>query len=141
MIPTTFINYAAEILGETKSGLSGSKIAQYCSAYAIDFNVDIPYSESPFPSDVPNKRTALRENLKAFSPEQQFQIIKELCELEQFKGNNSVKDLKIKLISRYGHLGSQIQTDEINEPLIEETKPGVRKSSTVRAPSTVLGET
>lgn len=122
MIPATFISYSADILGETISGLSGSKIVQYCSAYAIDFNIEIPYSEYPFPSDLSNKRTALRENLKAFSAEQQFQIIKELCELEQFKGNNDVKDLKIKLISRYGHLGSQIQTDELNEPLIDETK-------------------
>ncbi|MFX1297125.1 MAG: hypothetical protein ACFFD2_20015 [Promethearchaeota archaeon] len=122
MIPTTFISYAADILGETASGLSGNKIAQYFSAYAIDFNVDIPYSTYPFPSDLPNKRTALRENLKAFPPKQQFQIIKELCELEQFKGNKNVKDLKIKLISRYGQLGYDSEIEKINETLVIETR-------------------
>lgn len=122
MIPITFINYAADILGETQTGLSGSKIAEYCSAYAIDYDVQIPYSEYPFPQNVPNKRTALRKNLLAFTPEQQFKIIKELCELEQFKENRNVKDLKIKLISRYGRLATDERTEKINEPLIEETK-------------------
>ncbi len=119
MIPAIFINYAADILGDTNKGLSGSKIAEYTSAYAIDFNVDIPHSNYPF-QDLPNKRTALKENLKAFNPEQQFKIIKELCELDSFKGNNDVKDLKIKLVTRYGEL-STVTDSDINETLIEET--------------------
>lgn len=122
MIPATFINLAADILGSTAQGLSGSKIAEFCSAYAIDFDVTIPYSEYPFPSELPNKRTALRENLKAFSSEQQFKIIKELCELEQFKDNNDAKDLKIKLVTRYGKLNSGDSSKEINEALIQETQ-------------------
>lgn len=120
MIPTTFINYASDIIGDTNFGLSGSKIAEYLSAYAIDFNVNIPYSSYPF-QDLPNKRTALRENLKCFNPEQQFQIIKELCELEKFKDNKIVKDLKIKLITRFSVLNIKTES-EINETLIEETK-------------------
>lgn len=122
MIPTTFITFAADKLGATAQGLSGSKIAEYCSAYAIDFNVTIPFSEYPFPIELPNKRTALRENLKVFSPEQQFKVIKELCELDQFKENNDVKDLKIKLITRYGEFNKGKGTNEVNEALIEETK-------------------
>jgi len=122
MIPSTFINFSADTLGSTAQGLSGSKIAEFCSAFAIDFNVTIPYSEYPFPTDLPNKRTALRENLKAFTPEQQFKVIKELCELDQFKENNDIKDLKIKLITRYGQLSSGAGTNEVNEALIEETK-------------------
>ncbi len=119
MIPSTFINYSADTLGSTVHGLSGSKIAEFCSAYAIDFNISIPFSEYPFPSELPNKRTALRENLKSFSPKQQFRIIKELCELDHFKGDNDVKDLKIKLITRYGELNNGEGTNEV---LIEETK-------------------
>jgi hypothetical protein len=122
MIPATFINFSADTLGSTAQGLSGSKIAEFCSAYAIDFNVTIPYPDYPFPSELPNKRTALRENLKAFSPEQQFKVIKELCELDQFKENNDVKNLKIKLITRYGQLGNGQRANEVNEALVEETK-------------------
>ena len=119
MIPAVFINYSADVLGETNGGLSGSKIAEYCSAYAIDFGIDIPHSDYPF-QDLPNKRTALRENLRSFKPEQQFRIIKELCELETFIGNKNVKDLKIKLVTRYGKL-STVTDSDINETLIEET--------------------
>lgn len=120
MIPTTFINHASDVLGDTSNGLSGSKIAEYSSAYAVDFEIDIPHAEYPF-QDLPNKRTALRENLKKFSPEQQFQIIKELCELEQFQDNKAVKDLKIKLVTRFSELNTKTDSD-INETLIEETK-------------------
>lgn len=122
MIPTTFINFASDILGSTGQGLSGSKIAEFCSAYAVDFDVTIPYPDYPFPSELPNKRTALRENLKAFLPHQQFQIIKSLCELEQFKENNDAKDLKIKLVTRYGQFNNGDTSNEINEALIEETQ-------------------
>lgn len=122
MIPATFINHASEVLGATGPGLSGSKIADHLSAYAIDFNVNIPYPEYPFPAELPNKRTALRENLKVFSPQQQFKIIKELCELDHFKENTDAKDLKIKLVSRYGNLNAGNNGNEVNEALIEETK-------------------
>lgn len=120
MIPATFINYAADTLAETQGGLTGSRIAEYSTAYAIDFSVEIPYPGYPFPADVPNKRTALRENLKAFSSEQQYKIIRELSELPHFVDNTSVKDLRIKLISRYGVLGEG-NSKEINQSLVEET--------------------
>ena len=122
MITATFKNFSADTLGSTAQGLNGSKIAEFCSAYAIDFNLAIPFPEYPFPAELPNKRTTLRENLKAFSPKQQFKVIKELCELDQFKKNNDVKDLKIKLITRYGQLGNGEGANEVNEALIEETK-------------------
>lgn len=119
-IPAIFVNHAADILGDTVYGLSGSKIAEYCVAYAIEYDVTIPYNRHPFPK-VPNKRTALRENLKAFSAEQQYRIIKELCELDLFRGNKEVKDLKVKLITRYPRLAAEISSKEVNELLIEET--------------------
>lgn len=122
MIPNLFIQNATEILGNTNNGLTSSQIASLCASYAVDFNVIIPYSKIPFPTDgsVPNKRTALKLNLEKFSPEQQFKIIKELCELDQFQGNSKIKDLKLKLVTRYGHLNTE--SDSINEILIEETK-------------------
>ena len=55
-----------------------------------------------------------------FSPEQQFKIIKQLCDLDQFSQNAKVKDLKIKLITRYGHLNPDINA--VNEVLIDETR-------------------
>ncbi len=122
MIPPTFINHAAAVLAETTRGLSGSKIAEHCSAYAVEYGADIPHSSYPFSRDLPNKRTALKENLQSFSPEQQFKIIKDLCELDEFKSGKEVRDLKIKLITRYGNLNAEDPSREVNEALIEETK-------------------
>lgn len=121
-IPTTFLSHAADVLAATTGGLSGSKIVEICNAYAIDFNVAIPFPEYPFPMNTGNKRSVLRENIKAFNTSQQYRIIKEITELEQFKGNNEAKDLRIKLVTRYGHLNNGNEETEINQTLIEETK-------------------
>jgi hypothetical protein len=93
-IPSAFITHAANVLGDTSGGLTGSEIVRYCTDFAVDFNVNIPHTSYPF--DASNKRTALKENLSAFSPQQQYRIIKELCEIDRFKNNRQVKDLKIK---------------------------------------------
>lgn len=124
-IPSAFITYATNMLAETSGGLSGSEIIRYCTDYAVDFNVDIPHAKYPF--DAPNKRTALKENLSAFSPQQQYKIIKDLCDLEQFKENPNVKYLKIKLVSRYSHFAEEDAASEINESLIEETRHWLEK--------------
>lgn len=79
MVPAAFVNHACEILGDTSSGLSGPKIVKYLNAYAFEYDANIPYPDYPFPQSVPNKRTALRKNLRAFSHEQQVQILNEFC--------------------------------------------------------------
>jgi hypothetical protein len=63
-IPITFIRHAADILGETASGLSGTKIIEATSAYAVEFNRNIPHTRMS--ANIGNKRTALYDNLLAF---------------------------------------------------------------------------
>ena len=101
-IPFNFLTHASEVLGNTNTGLSGGKIVKLLLAYAIDFNVDIPYASYPF--DAPNKRTALLENLKCFAPAQQYVIIRELCESPSLPQpiDPNINNLKIQLIARYG---------------------------------------
>lgn len=118
----SFLSYASEILADTSTGLTGSSIVKYCNSYAIDFDVKIPITSSDFGkfgSIVPNKRTALYNNLQAFNNIQQFTIIKDLCELPFFEGNEKVKDLKIKLYTRYGNLSTEKIT---KTELITDTK-------------------
>ncbi|CUU48421.1 toll/interleukin-1 receptor domain-containing protein [Clostridium beijerinckii] len=96
-----FIIHACEILGDTYSGLSGSEIVKYCVKYAVQYGVNVPHSIYPFKEfakEVPNKRTALRNNILAFNKEQQYIIIQQLCELPKFNKNNNVQELKKKLI-------------------------------------------
>lgn len=112
-----FLSYASDILADTNEGLSGTKIVEYCNSYAIDFNRVTPHGSYPF--DAPNKRTALKENLKVFAAAEQFRIIKELCELPNLCEKEKIKDLKIKLFSRYGSLA----TEKISETeLVQKTK-------------------
>ena len=112
-----FLSYASDILADTNAGLSGMKIVEYCNSYAIDFNRVTPYGSYPF--DAPNKRTALKENLKVFAAPEQFRIIKELCELPALCDQEKIKDLKLKLFSRYGTLA----TEKISETeLVQKTK-------------------
>ena len=48
-IPSIFIRQASNILGDTNTGLSGSKIAEIMSSYAYDLDVKITYPFYPFP--------------------------------------------------------------------------------------------
>lgn len=100
-IDASFIQYAADILGDTNTGLTGGEIVKYCNSYAIEFNVNIPIISPDFGGLVPNKRTALYKNLVEFSACQQFKIIKELCEVEKFSNNDNVKKLKARLYERF----------------------------------------
>lgn len=118
LIPDDFLNHAADILGATDSPFSWTQIARYFRAKAVDLNVTIPYSSDTFPEGLPNKRTGLFKNLKAFSAGQQFLLIKELC--ERFD-NPKTKDLQAKLISRFGHL-SPLPHHDLDVELIAETK-------------------
>ena len=99
---SSLLVFAADILGDTASGLTGSKIAKYCVGYSIEYNIKIPYATYPFPKNVPNKRTALLENLKYFSDVQRTHIIKKLCELPEKEDNPQVEILKKKLSERTG---------------------------------------
>ena len=121
-IPPQFVSYAADILGDTSSGLSGSNIVKVTAAYSVEYGVDIPHPSYPF--EAWNKRTALCENLMAFDGQQQFQIIKELCDHHSLppESGSDRKQLKIRLLTRYPHLSPEGDSSEINETIIEETR-------------------
>jgi hypothetical protein len=121
-IPATFIQYAADILGDTNAGLSGPNIVKATAAYAVEYDVRLPHPTYPF--EAGNKRTALYENLMAFSPSQQYRIIKELCDHPSFSlvPNAKRKELKLRLVTRYQKFTPERDGSEINETLIEETR-------------------
>jgi hypothetical protein len=117
-----FVNHAADVLAETNQGLTGAEIVRALGAYAIEFNVEIPHPTYPFESR--NKRTALSENLLAFSQPQRYRIIRDLCDhrSSQLKNADATRKLKLTLMSRYGHLDTQKLGAEVNEDLVEQTR-------------------
>ncbi len=117
-----FVNHAADILAETNLGLTGPEIVRTCGAFAIEFNVQIPHSAYPF--DAPNKRTALAQNLMAFSESQRFLVIRELCDLpsSRSRNTNAARNLKLTLMSRYGHLDAERLRADVNEDLVMQAR-------------------
>src|SRR5665647_1032205 len=112
-ISTAFLQRAAEVLSEA---LSGSQIVSVTSAFAADFDRDIPHATYPFKAY--NKKTALFENLQPFSAGKQYQVIYELCDrvstnpaaTSQQKINAS--QLKLTLLSRYYQFSSDTSSNK-----------------------------
>lgn len=120
-IPRTFLTHASNILGDTDKGLTGGEITQLFSAYSIDYNVEnLPHGETLW--EAPNKRTAILENISVFSPEQQYEIIRELCSHSKLTNNSDAQNLKIQLIARYGKEFGQNSSLTLNQNLVEEVK-------------------
>ena len=71
-----------------------------------------------------NKRTALYDNLMAFPPDQQYQIIKELCDHPKIREFNAEEAYKVKmqLLTKYEHLRGAYEEDSLNEVLLEQTQ-------------------
>jgi hypothetical protein len=118
-IPDLFIDEACEIIADTEKGIAGSKIVKISRQYALQFDKNIPYGTNPFRKMI-KKSLALKGNLLVFSDAEKYEILKFLCNLEQFEKDERIAKLKIQLISRYGELDTEF--DSIDETLIEETK-------------------
>lgn len=82
----------------------------------------IPHASYPF--DAPNKRTALLENLRSFESKDQYRIIKELCEHPKLPQPvlDSINNLKIQLIARYGSQFGVVSSETLNVTLVDEVK-------------------
>ena len=117
-----FVNHASDVLADTNNGLSGNEIVRALSAYALDFNVQIPHSQYPF--DAPNKRAALSENLMAFSEQQRYRIIFDLCDHQsvQTRNREAARKIKLQLMARYGYLATESLGAEVNEELVEQAR-------------------
>lgn len=108
MTPTIsipFLTSACDILGDTNEGLSGLIIVKQLSAFAAEYNVEIPHCEYPF--EAPNKRTALLENLKCFDSIQQYHILSRLCNEERQTQREKVQNFYKELRFRYGQLDNE----------------------------------
>lgn len=124
-ITQAFILHAARILTDGNvsgpGALSGGRAVELISAYAVDFGVDIKYAR--YPNDAPNKRTMLLDNLAAFAPKQQYQIIRELCDRVDPTGEQSeVVKLKAQLFTQFAGCADEDQLTDMHRTLLVETR-------------------
>lgn len=117
-----FIINACDVLGDTNLGLSGSEIVKYCISYANQYDVEIPHCIYPFGTKVPNKRTALKDNMLKFSRAQQFEILKQLCELSKFEKNNDIQKLKLQITNHFTENDSIATDFDISQSQVKMTK-------------------
>jgi hypothetical protein len=121
-LPETFLAHAADVLGDTNSGLTGSEIAKAGRTYGSEYGVNVPYPS--YPNEAPNKRTALFENLKVFSGVQQHRILRELCKHRSFgfKESPERREIRIRLATTYAKFDGDAGIGKVNEVLVEETR-------------------
>ena len=124
-ITMAFLQHAAKVLTTSVEdgggGLSGGKAVELTTAYAYDFGVDVKYAR--YPNDAPNKRSMLLENLSAFEPKQQYQVIRELCDRVDPHGERpEVVKLKTKLFLEFQECADQDQTTDLHRTLVVETR-------------------
>lgn len=122
----TFLSYATSILGKTSGGLTGTEIANQSVKFSMQFDTPIEFSEPRFhleEGQLVTKRNALKMNLECFTNIEQFFIIRELCRLKRFNGNEEVKKLQITLLQRFSELDVIKTEDEILDyEIINRTK-------------------
>jgi hypothetical protein len=100
-IKPMFLTSAAETLAATNSKLSWSISVRRFLDKAMEYDVDIPHTNVAFNiGGGGNKRTGFLENLSAFSPAQQFEIMNEFC--DEYYYEPKVPELKKKLVETYG---------------------------------------
>lgn len=132
----TFLNYACDNLAETNHGLSGNCIVKYSNEYALKYNRNIPHGVYPF--EAKNKRTALFENLLSFDAPEQFQIIKDICELSNISNREETKQVLQKLYERCGeyagkaiipHLELPKTTNDTLQTLLEDIEHNIKQNT------------
>ena len=88
-ITDNLINYSAQVLAQPESGMTWAQIAKFFRKKSAEYNVAAPYVNTLFPSHLANRRDGFIRNLQVFSPEQQYILLTELCDLTNKKVNSS----------------------------------------------------
>lgn len=101
-VSALLINYSADILAQTDYGMTWTQIAKFFRKKSAEYNVDVPYANTIFPSHLSNRRDGFIKNLRAFSPEQQLILLKELCEANGKINSVPLKKMIMHEYSKYG---------------------------------------
>ncbi len=83
------INYSALVLAHAEDGMTWAQIAKFFRKKSAEYKVAAPYVNTLFPSNLANRRDGFIRNLRVFSPEQQFILLNELCDLPSKKVNST----------------------------------------------------
>ena len=122
-IDDAFLGFASDILGDTTKGLTGTQMLKAFRELSVRHNCTIKYSTMP--SKPLTKRVLFLANLESLDVENQFRIIKQLCDHEKFDTivhAGHTDELKHRLQKDYGHLNPDPIHGGVLPELVEETK-------------------
>lgn len=126
-IDGSFIFEAANIIGNTDTGLTGTEIVKFLNSFATKFSTSIPVYTPKFQDfgeKGKNKRTVLYEDLIVFSGFQQFEIVDFLCNVDSIKNIKEVINIRNQLHERYSMFNPE---NQINNELINKTKEELKR--------------
>ena len=120
-VPNEVVRQVAAVVADTHRGLSAGPIVDLTTAVAADHGVEVPHTRTPLGPEVPNKRTALYDNVVAFDGPQRYALLKAM--LEDPRVTHPDKDLwRVRLVSRYGHLSPGDPDAEARDAVVAETR-------------------
>lgn len=121
-LPAIFVTHASSVLADTAAGLTGSEIVGLTAAYAVEYGIDLPHPRYPF--DAHSKRTALYDNLMAFSPRARYRVIRELCATPtvQQRNGEAANKLRMTLVAKYHNLDDGAAELEVSQGLVAGTR-------------------
>lgn len=104
-------NYSADVLAQTKDGMTWTQIARFFRRKSVEYNVLVPYTNTIFPSHLGNRRVGFIENLKVFSSDQQLLMLTELCKLNKNVNITPLKKLLMIHCIKKGFMLDQNNVD------------------------------
>lgn len=119
----TFITKVSNIVADTSSGLSSSKLSSFFIGYADRFKRTLKYADVRSSDKLVSKRDFFKENLQCFSDSEKFFIINDLCNDLHFLHNSKAKELRIQLIKDYSEFDNEVVDEEkLDYEIVEKTK-------------------
>lgn len=113
-IDDSFLERASDAIGDTNFGLTGSEIWKYFKSFSERFHKPVKYTKGILVDEkgkrAQNKRTAVFENLKCFTTEEQMEIIPELFRIDKLCSQSEIEKLKSEFEARFTKLNLVVKS-------------------------------
>lgn len=117
----TFISQVINELTKSDIFLTGMQIRKKFEEYSVKYAIEIPHTSRNQKEKMISKSSLFYENIKCFSNEQKFSIIKDFLELPKIENENKFKSLKLQLIQDYRDYNVSNNIEKFSED-IEKVK-------------------
>lgn len=126
-IDGSFLERASDAIGDTNCGLTGSEIWRNFKYFSDRFQKDLKYTKATLVDEkgikANNKRTAVLENLKCFTTEEQKEILPKLFSINTLRSQDKIQRLKNEFEVRFAPFNLAMKSLSNN---IKSTDPKIQ---------------